>query len=101
MDLASLQLLAGSLSSLIFAAGALPMLVKARRTRDLRSYSGTNLALSNVGNAAHWIYVAGLPAGPIWFLHTFWTVASLLMLLWYLRFVVLDQRRRPSGGTAL
>ena len=49
------------------------MLLKAFTTHDLRSYSLTHIALSNVGNLIHWVYVASLPVGPIWFLHGFFT----------------------------
>ncbi len=84
MDIIHIQYLAGSISSLMFAAGTLPMVFKAIRTRDLRSYSLGNIALSNLGNLVYWIYLAGLPFGPVWFLHIFNTVTTLVMLLLYL-----------------
>jgi len=65
----------------------LPMLVKAARTRELRSYSLTNLLLSNTGNVIHSVYVFHLPIGPIWVLHTFYLITTALMLVWYLRWV--------------
>jgi hypothetical protein len=65
--------------------GTLPMVIKAFRTKDLKSYSLGNIALSNVGNMIYWIYQAGLPFGPAWFLHGFNTLATFLMLLLYLR----------------
>lgn len=80
----SLQVLAGIASTVIFASSALPMLMKAARTKDLSSYSLSNLVLSNVGNAVHTVYVLHLPAGPIWVLHGFYVVTSALMLVWYL-----------------
>jgi hypothetical protein len=83
---ASVALLAGTMSTILFASSALPMVVKAIRTRDLASYSPWNLVLANVGNAVHCIYVVHLPPGPIWFLHGFYVVTSALMLLWWLRF---------------
>jgi hypothetical protein len=89
MDLA---VLAGILSTGLFAMSYLPMLVKAARTRDLSSYSLGNLAITNVGNAVHSVYVFSLPLGPIWFLHTFYLVASALMLVWFMRY------RRPGNG---
>lgn len=89
MDLA---IIAGTVSTVLFATSNLPMLIKAVRTRDMASYSLGNLALSNVGNAVHSIYVYSLPAGPIWALHSFYVVAAALMLIWYLRF----GHRRPS-----
>lgn len=81
-----LPVLAGIISTVLFASSNLPMLVKAARTKDLRSYSLSNLLLGNVGNAVHSIYVFSLPAGPIWVLHSFYIVAMLLMLIWYLRY---------------
>ncbi len=76
------QILAGSVSSLIFMLGNLSMLLKAWRTRDVHSYSLVQLLLNNFGNAVHWIYVVGLPFGPIWFLHGFFTLSSAIMLFW-------------------
>jgi uncharacterized protein with PQ loop repeat len=81
-----LPLLAGSASTLIFAASYLPMLVKAFRTKDLASYSGSSLLLTNLGNAVHSFYVFSLPSGPIWALHTFYLLTSILMTGWYLHF---------------
>ena len=89
MDLA---VFAGILSTGLFAMSYLPMLVKAARTRDLSSYSLGNLAITNVGNAVHSVYVFSLPLGPIWFLHSFYLVASALMLVWFVRY------RRPGNG---
>lgn len=86
MDILDLATAAGVVSSTIFAASNLPMLAKAARSRDLSSYSFPHLVASNVGNVVHWIYVVKLPFGPIWFLHLFYTVSMLLMLLWYLQF---------------
>jgi uncharacterized protein with PQ loop repeat len=83
MDLA---VLAGVLSTGLFAMSYLPMLVKAARTKDLSSYSLGNIAITNVGNAVHSVYVFSLPLGPIWFLHTFYLIASALMLIWFLRY---------------
>jgi uncharacterized protein with PQ loop repeat len=79
-----LQLMAGSISSIVFVSSSLPMVVKAVRTRDMRSYSPANIILANVGNLLYWIYVLGLPVGPVWFLHGFNTLVSLVMLLLYL-----------------
>ncbi|MBI5565220.1 MAG: hypothetical protein HY870_10005 [Chloroflexi bacterium] len=93
MDTQSLALLAGTLSTLMFVSSNFPMLLKAFKTQDLRSYSLTHIALSNLGNLIHWVYVASLPVGPIWFLHGFFTVTTALMLLCYVRF----QRRQSAG----
>lgn len=82
----TLQLLAGGVSSMIFMLATLPMLYKAWRTRDLSSYSIINIALSNIGNFIHWIYISSLPFGPIWLLHAFYTISTLLMLAWYIMY---------------
>src|SRR5689334_6998662 len=78
--------LAGVTSTVIFVVSALPMLVKAARTRDLDSYSRGQLVLANVGNGVNSLYVFSLPVGPIWFLHAFNLVCTLLMLAWHLRY---------------
>jgi hypothetical protein len=78
-----LQLLSGSLAGFIFAAGSWNMVVKAWRTKDLRSYSLGQLALNNIGNFFYWLYVVSLPFGPIYFMHAFYTLVSVLMLVWY------------------
>jgi uncharacterized protein with PQ loop repeat len=107
MATTSLPMLAGITSTVIFAASTLPMLVKAWRTRDLRSYSRGNLLLANLGNAVHSIYVYSMPAGPIWLLHTFYLLSSALMLLWSVRYGALRgqssqpaERDRGSGNAA-
>jgi hypothetical protein len=97
MDLA---VLAGVLSTGLFAMSYLPMLVKAARTKDLSSYSLGNIAITNVGNAVHSVYVFSLPLGPIWFLHTFYLVASALMLMWFLRYRATWQRRASNTTEA-
>ncbi len=88
----SLPVIAGSVSTTIFAVSMLPMLVKAGRSRDLSSYSLGNIALANVGNVVHSVYVFDLPAGPVWVLHSFYLVSTLLMLVWYLRYEVAVHR---------
>ena len=65
----TIPVLAGAVSTVIFASSTLPMLVKAARTKDLSSYSLGNILLANLGNLVHSIYVFQLPAGPIWALH--------------------------------
>jgi hypothetical protein len=86
MAILSLPTLAGLASTMIFAASTLPMLLKAHRTRDLASYSLGQIALANIGNAVHSVYVYSLPPGPIWMLHTFYLVSTGLMLAWYVRY---------------
>ncbi|UVJ38258.1 hypothetical protein [Arthrobacter sp. CJ23] len=89
----NLPLLAGTVSTVLFAVSMLPMLVKAARTRDLASYSLGNLFMSNVANVIHSVYVFSLPVGPIWLLHSSYVVASALMLVWCLRYGT-----RPAGS---
>lgn len=86
-----LIVIAGIVSTVLFALSNVPMLRKAMRTRDMTSYSVGNLVMSNVANAVHSVYVFSLPAGPIWFLHTFYVVAAAIMLILYLSPV-------PGGG---
>lgn len=85
--------IAGMVSTTVFAGSALPMLVKAAKTRDLSSYSVGNLVLANTGNGIHSIYVFHLPLGPIWFLHSFYLLTSALMLFWWVRY-----RHSPLKG---
>lgn len=100
----NLPVLAGTLSTVLFAAGMLPMLVKAARTKDLASYSLGNLLLTNIANAVHSVYVFNLPAGPIWALHLAYLLASALMLAWWLRYREGGQGRpdsHPTEGSAI
>jgi hypothetical protein len=48
----ALPIVAGAISTAVFAISALPMLVKAARTRDMSSYSLSNIALCNVGTSS-------------------------------------------------
>lgn len=83
MDTPQFQSIAGATSTAIFVSSNLPMLFKAIKTKDLKSYSLGNLVLSNLGNLVHWVYIASLPFGPIWFLHGFYTLVTAVMLGWY------------------
>ncbi len=87
MELSQLPILAGSVASTIFVGSYLPMLVRAMRTRDLSSYSRSSLVLANVGNLVQTAYVVTLPVGPIWVLHAFYLLATLVMLVLHLRHV--------------
>src|SRR4051812_23030922 len=98
MDTQQLALLAGIISTSIFALSHIPMLIRAFRTKDLRSYSVGNLALSNLGNVFHWLYVTNLPFGPIWFLHSFYTLTSAIMLLWYLQYRGKASTNKPGSA---
>ena len=95
MDVA---VLAGSVSTALFVGSYLPMLVKAFRTKDLDSYSRGNLVLATIGNAVYSVYVFSLPLGPIWFLHSFYVIATLLMLVWHVRHAAPPTRRPAPGG---
>lgn len=86
MTINDLPLLAGSVSTLIFVTSYMPMLVKAVRTKDLSSYSPMQLVLTNFGNVLYSAYVFSIPLGPIWVLHSFYLVATALMLDWYVRY---------------
>jgi len=81
----SLSLIAGTISSIIFASSHIPMLLKAYRTKDLHSYSAVNLILVNAGNLLYSLYVVTLPPGPIWALHIFYTLSSGVLLVMYWR----------------
>jgi hypothetical protein len=101
-----ITVLAGLASTTLFVASTLPMLAKARRTRDLSSYSLGNLLLANTGNAIHSVYVFSLPPGPIWALHGFYLASTALMLVWFLRYGMgglthpaPTEMRRPPDAT--
>ncbi len=81
-----LPIIAGYISTGIFAIGTLPMLVKAIHTRDLASYSLGNIIMSNLGNIIYSLYIFQLPPGPVWFLHIYNLVTTGLMLVWYVKF---------------
>lgn len=93
----NVSVLAGTVSTVLFAMSYLPMLLKALHTRDLDSYSLGYLTLSNVANAVHSVYVFSLPLGPIWLLHCFYVAASALLLIWYLRFSVHNNPTAPAS----
>ncbi len=94
----TLPILAGIVSTIIFASSTLPMLRKAAVTKDLASYSLSNIGLANVGNLVHSIYVFSLPVGPIWALHSFYLVSTALMLFWYVRYSVIGVREPTHRG---
>jgi uncharacterized protein with PQ loop repeat len=78
-------ILAGMISTVVFAVSNLPMLRKALRTRDVSSYSMSSIAMINAANAVYSLYVFSLPIGPIWALHTFYLVSCGIMLVLCLR----------------
>ena len=83
MNLQHIQIAAGLIASVIFSVSTLAMLLKTARTRNVDSFSLSSLALSNMGNIIYWLYIASLPCGPIHFLHSFYTVAMIIMLAFY------------------
>ncbi|WP_400995459.1 hypothetical protein [Agromyces sp. GXQ0307] len=83
--------LAGMVAAIVFATANLPMVWKALRTHDVGSYSLGSIVLINVANVVYSVYVFSLPAGPIWLLHSFYLVASAIML------VLCVRQSRPRG----
>lgn len=81
----NLPIIAGMIATSLFVLSTLPMVLKAYRTKDVKSYSLSNLLLANAGNLIYSVYVFHLPPGPIWLLHSFYIVTTGLMLIWYLR----------------
>jgi len=86
VDQMTVQTAAGFSATIIFFLSNLPMLLKAKRTKNMTSYSLTNIALANLGNVVQWVYILGLPFGPIHFLHAFYTVSTMIMFAWYLQY---------------
>ena len=78
--MAQIAFIAGTFSTFLFIGSNVPMLWKAYQTKDLHSYSKLNIILANVGNLVYWVYVLNLPVGPIYLLHFFYTVTSIIML---------------------
>jgi uncharacterized protein with PQ loop repeat len=95
MDI-SLPTIAGFISTALFAVGTLPMLAKAFRTKNLASYSLSNIVMSNVGNFIYSIYVFQLPPGPVWVLYIYNLISTALMLFWYLRYEGLPKQQLSS-----
>jgi hypothetical protein len=85
MDTGNLPIIAGITSTIMFASGNIPMLIKVYKSQDLRSYSLSHIVMSNIGNGVHWVYIASLPFGPVWALHAFYTVTTAFMLALYLK----------------
>jgi uncharacterized protein with PQ loop repeat len=86
MSMHDAGVVAGTVSTTLFVASYLPMLVKAARTKDLSSYSVGNLVIANIGNVIHTVYVLTLPPGPLWALHGFYLASTAVMLVWWWRF---------------
>ena len=86
METQTVQIFAGAVATIIFVSSNLPMVWKAIKTKNLSSYSLTQIGLSNTGNAINWLYILGLPFGPIWLLHGFNTIVAIFMLGCYLHY---------------
>ncbi|MFF2277628.1 hypothetical protein [Agromyces sp. NPDC058126] len=95
----NVAVVAGAISTGLFAMSYLPMLVKAVRSKDLSSYSVGNLVITNLGNGLYTVYVLSMPFGPIWFLHTFYLVASALMLVWFVRYRSSPRAKGKAGAS--
>jgi len=80
-----IPIIAGTVSTVVFAVSNLPMLRKALRTRDVSSYSLSSLVMINAANVVYSLYVFTLPIGPIWALHTFYLVSCAIMVVLCLR----------------
>jgi uncharacterized protein with PQ loop repeat len=76
-----IPMIAGTVSTVVFAVSNLPMLRKALRTRDVSSYSLSSMAMINAANVVYSLYVFSLPIGPIWALHTFYLISCAIMLV--------------------
>ncbi len=90
-----IPLIAGTVSTVVFAVSNLPMLRKALRTGDVSSYSLASIAMINAANVVYSLYVFSLPLGPIWALHTFYLVSCAIMLV-----LCLVQRRAAGRSEA-
>ena len=95
----SIPVIAGSVSTAMFAASMIPMALKPLITRDLRSYIRSSLALTHAANAVHSIYVFSLPAGPIWALHVFYLPVTALMLALSLACTAKSRGTKPKVGS--
>ena len=96
-----IPLLAGTISTVIFAVSNLPMLRKALRTRDVSSYSLSSMIMINAANGLYSLYVFTLPFGPIWGLHTFYLISCGIMLVLCLRARSAATARRTGGSRRL
>ncbi|MGR0219800.1 hypothetical protein [Agromyces sp. ZXT2-6] len=90
---------AGMIAAVVFAIANLPMVVKALRTHDVGSYSLGSIAMINAANVVYSLYVFSLPIGPIWLLHSFYLIASAIMLVLCLR-QVRTRHGALTSGTA-
>ncbi len=95
----SLPEMAGFVASSLFVIANLPMLFKAFKSKNLKSYSLLHIGLANVGNIIYWLYIVTFPFGSIWLLHGFNTSVTFIMLVWYLRYNLNIKLRGSSKKT--
>ena len=95
-----IPILAGMISTVVFAVSNLPMLRKALRTQDVSSYSLSSFAMINAANVVYSLYVFTLPIGPIWALHTFYLVSCGIMLVLCVRTRFAASRQRQADASA-
>lgn len=95
-----LEVIAGSIATIVFASSTMPMLLKAWHTKDVKSYSLLNIVLANIGNIFYSVYVLHLPLGPVWALHLFHCCSTGLMLYWYVRYVLMGAENRGRRDVA-
>jgi len=88
-----IPLIAGTVSTVVFAVSNLPMLGKALRTRDVSSYSLPSMVMINAANGVYSLYVFSLPVGPVWALHTFYLISCAIMLV-----LCMGKRRATARG---
>ena len=93
-----IPIVAGTVSTVVFAVSNLPMLRKALRTRDVSSYSLPSLVMINGANVVYSLYVFTLPFGPIWGLHSFYVISCAIMLALCLRQRASDRDAQPSAA---
>jgi uncharacterized protein with PQ loop repeat len=95
-----IPILAGMISTVVFAVSNLPMLRKALRTRDVSSYSLSSMAMINAANVVYSLYVFSLPIGPIWALHTFYVISCGIMLVLCLRTRLMAPRQQHADASS-
>ena len=88
-------MIAGTVSTVVFAVSNLPMLRKALRTRDVSSYSLASVGMINAANVLYSLYVFSLPVGPVWALHTFYLISCAILLV-----LCVAQRRTAARPAA-
>ena len=93
-------MIAGTVSTVVFAVSNLPMLGKALRTRDVSSYSLSSIAMINAANVVYSLYVFSLPFGTDLGAAHFYLVSCAILLVLCLgqRRAAARRRRDARGG---